>query len=435
MNAVINGQADQDRQERDRQNVQMADGQRRKAQRVAQADDQAERRLDRPAGLLVAVDEDQRAEHQRHDGGHGGVLLRLRHFVQLQHRFPGQADVEARHLRLRFLHQLPQAHHRGAVQLLVGRLAGHQVNASLVEGDVNLLLRFFPRIEQRRDARRRRRARAAQAGRGLRDDAFQRRQRFDQGFVFGVGLLLGRAELRADHVEERHEVRRAGKLREERPEILQLLAQPGQVLVGNEQERLGAQHLEVALVEHVVEHLRLGLELGPQPLHKLAVLLGVLALDHHHQVILGRELLLEPQKVLVVVLVGAHQVAAAGVELQAFDGVKDAEREQHQLRIEEQAPMPEDHARQPRQASRHQTVFPEPLNLHSRARPSMAPVNCGLTRMNRSGVFQLDSGPGRGRVVGLFGVGIDLLHVVVVFQRVNQLVHRGHRLVVRPAAR
>ena len=94
-----------------------------------------------------------------------------------------------------------------------------------------------------------------------------------------------------------------------------VLLRSARSLVGHEQQRLGAQHLEVALVEDVVEQIGLRLQLGAQPLHELAVLLRVLALDHHHQVVLRRKLLLEAQKVLVVFLVGAHQVVAAGVEL------------------------------------------------------------------------------------------------------------------------
>ena len=108
-----------------------------------------------------------------------------------------------------------------------------------------------------------------------------------------------------------------------------------------------------------MEEIGFGLQLGAQPLHELPVLLGVLALDHHHQVVLRRELLLEPEEVLMVLLVGAHQVVAARVEFDPgyLTAYEDAERQTStNCAIEEQPPMPQDQARQPGQESRDEAV-------------------------------------------------------------------------------
>ena len=120
-----------------------------------------------------------------------------------------------------------------------------------------------------------------------------------------------------------------------------VLLRSAKSLVGHEQQGLGPEHFEVALVEHVVEHIGFGLQLGSQPFNELPVLLGVLALDHHHQIVLRRELLLEPEEVLMVLLVGRPPdcCGSCRIESGVFDRDEDAEDEQRQLRIEEQPPM------------------------------------------------------------------------------------------------
>ncbi len=140
---VINGQADQDGHEGDGQDVQVADGEGGEGERVSQAHDQANRGFDRPSRLLVAINEDQGAKDQRHNTGHGGVLLRLLHLVVLQDR-----------LALDLLDKPAQALDRVAVERFVGRLGCDQVNLVACEGDIDLLFGVIARVEQGRDARR-----------------------------------------------------------------------------------------------------------------------------------------------------------------------------------------------------------------------------------------------------------------------------------------
>ena len=57
------------------ENVQMPDGQRGERQGVSQSDHEANRRLDRASGFVIAINENQRAQNQRHDAGDGYVRL------------------------------------------------------------------------------------------------------------------------------------------------------------------------------------------------------------------------------------------------------------------------------------------------------------------------------------------------------------------------
>ena len=202
MYAVINRQADQDRHKRDGQNIQVADRERGEGQRVAQPYDEAQRRLHWPARLLVTVNENQRANEQRSDAGDGCVLLRLRHFVVLQHRLTRQTHVKPRHLGFSFLDQLTQLLNGCAIELLGGGLGGDQKDVALGKSDVHVLEGLFARIEQRHHAWGRRGASAAEAGVGFADNPFQSRQRFDHRFIFRVGLARRGAELRIDGAEK-----------------------------------------------------------------------------------------------------------------------------------------------------------------------------------------------------------------------------------------
>ena len=150
MHAEINRQPDEHRQKSDRQDVQVADGQRRKRHRVGQTDHQADRRFDRPPRFTVAVDENERDEHQRHDRGHGCVVLRLRHFIILQHRLAGNAHIDSRHFGLCLRHQLAQPLHGLVVQLFAQRAGRGDVDSTVGEGHIDLLLSLLPGVEQRR---------------------------------------------------------------------------------------------------------------------------------------------------------------------------------------------------------------------------------------------------------------------------------------------
>ena len=63
-----------------------------------------------------------------------------------------------------------------------------------------------------------------------------------------------------------------------------------------------------------MEQIGLGRHFGAQPLDELPVFLGALALDHDCEVVLRGELVLEAEEILVVLLVGAHQVLLAQVK-------------------------------------------------------------------------------------------------------------------------
>ena len=69
--------------------------------------------------------------------------LGLAHFVILQHRLPGQADVYPGHLELGEADQPAQLLDGLGRERLALRLHGQQVNPSLVEGEVGRLLGLF----------------------------------------------------------------------------------------------------------------------------------------------------------------------------------------------------------------------------------------------------------------------------------------------------
>jgi hypothetical protein len=283
-------------------------------------------------------------------------VLRLRHFVHLQHRLARQPDVQPRHLMLGLLDQLPHSLHGPPVEVLAQRVRRHEVDAPLVEGNVHLVLfLLLPPLEQRRDTRRWRPAGAPQRIRRLCHDPHQGRQRLDQRLVLLVVLAFGRAKLGVHQVEERDQIGRLGELHQERTILRERLPQPLQFLFGQEQQRLRSHQLQVALVKHAREQIRLPIQLGPQPFHELPVLLPVFALDHDHEVVLIRELLLELQVVFVVLLLAAHEVIAAREEFQFLPRDQVACREEnaphHQgsLRIKIPEPVMVDRVGQPAQ--------------------------------------------------------------------------------------
>ena len=67
----------------------MADGQSCEGQGVGQADEQAESRLHRAARFLITINENESADEQRGDAGHGRVFLGLLHFIVLEHGLAG----------------------------------------------------------------------------------------------------------------------------------------------------------------------------------------------------------------------------------------------------------------------------------------------------------------------------------------------------------
>ena len=67
----------------------------------------------------------------------------------LQHRFSGDANIEARHLLARGFDQFPQPFHRRPILVIGRRLRGHQVNAAFGKRDIDLLFGVFPFGKQR----------------------------------------------------------------------------------------------------------------------------------------------------------------------------------------------------------------------------------------------------------------------------------------------
>ena len=107
MYAEVNREPDQDGHKCYRQDVQMSHHRRGKGHRIAQSYHQTKGGLERPPGLVVAVNKNQRAHNERHDARHRCVTLRLLHFVVDQNRFARQSHVDAGYFRPGFLDQLP----------------------------------------------------------------------------------------------------------------------------------------------------------------------------------------------------------------------------------------------------------------------------------------------------------------------------------------
>ena len=226
-------------------------------------------------------------------------------------------------------------------------MRGDEIHLSAAEGDIHLALRRRPAAEERAHARRRRFPRPLQALPSLAHDALQRRQRAEHGFVLRVRRLLRREELLVQDAEQRDEVGRLREVLDERLVVLHLLRQLHEVGLRHEEQRLGAHQLEVALVENIREQVRLRLEFRAEPLDELPVLVLPIALDDDHEVVLAGELLLKLEEVLVILLVRADEVVAAGAELQPVERVEQADHEQQHLRIEERARVQIHRVRQP----------------------------------------------------------------------------------------
>ncbi len=88
------------------------------------------------------------------------------------------------------------------VHFFITRAGGEQINAAVVERDIDLFFRFFTGAEQGIHAGRDGHAGALETGGPLVDDSFQGRNRFHQGIVLRVGLAFGGADLCVNQAEE-----------------------------------------------------------------------------------------------------------------------------------------------------------------------------------------------------------------------------------------
>ena len=179
----------------------MANHQRRKSHRVSQPGNQTDGRFDGPSRLVVAVNEDERDEEQRHNCGHGGVVLRLRHLIVFQHRFARDAHIDTRHFGFGLRHQFAQPLHGLVIQVIAPGAGRDDVNATLGERDIDLLLGLLAGVKQRGEAGRWRRARTLQTVGSLQDDSFHCRQRFGQRFILRVFFAPGGAKLVVDQTK------------------------------------------------------------------------------------------------------------------------------------------------------------------------------------------------------------------------------------------
>ena len=89
-----------------------------------------------------------------------------------------------------------------------------------------------------------------------------------------------------------------------------------------------------------------------ESLDELTILLPVFTFHDHDQVVLQREFFFEAEEILMVLLVGAHEVIPAHVELKILHRVVHAEGRDHQLGIDEPARMPVNRSGQPVEQAR-----------------------------------------------------------------------------------
>ena len=135
----------------------------------------------------------------------------------------------------------------------------------------------------------------------------------------------------------------------ERLVIVERLAHLLQRVLGNEEQRLRPHHLQISLVKNIREKIRLVLQPRAQALDELPVFLRILALDDGHQIILRRKFLPKREVVLVILLLGTHQIIATRVELKRRDRVVKRQPQQNHLGQDERLRILRDRASEPRE--------------------------------------------------------------------------------------
>jgi hypothetical protein len=217
----VDRDADEDRRERDGQDVEMPDYQRREGHGVHHTNDQSHVRLDPSADLAVAEDDDQEDQHESHDGGQGGVALRLCHLVKLEDGFASHPHVKARHLPLGLGNKFPQSPDGVLGVWFLRGPRGDEINPAGGEGDVLLALGFLCAVEKRVHARRERGTRSPQTVSGCIHDAAERGQGLDEGLIVGVRRAGRLTNALVDLREEAFQIRRYRELLDERPVVTQ----------------------------------------------------------------------------------------------------------------------------------------------------------------------------------------------------------------------
>ena len=231
----------------------------------------------------------------------------------------------------------------------------------------------------------------------------QHRQGLDQRFGLGIRLARRGAERGVDLLEKRNQIGRPRELPDERQVVVERRLNRGQIVCRDEKQGLRAQHRRILLIKNVAEQIGFRRHFHGQPLDKLPVFLRVAAFHDHHQVVaLLRKLLLQREKIPVILQVGTHEIVAVRVKLQQRDSDQDAGNKQRQLRPKKPARMTNHRRRQSAQQPREQRI--------------------GAQCLHGSGC-RADSC--FHRFLGKFRVGENFLHVVVLLQGFNQFVDRG----------
>jgi len=126
----------------------------------------------------------------------------------------------------------------------------------------------------------------------------------------------------------------------------------------------------------------------------------------------------------VISFVGSHQIIAARIKFEVLDGVKNAKTEEHQLGKKEQPRCSKYSASQPGKALGHKGIVREPFNVQRHDRLSDLTDCCWEVFISGGQIIRV-SPLDLCQILREFGVRINLLHVIVVFQGVDQLVHRS----------
>ena len=139
------------------------------------------------------------------------------------------------------------------------------------------------------------------------------------------------------------------------------------------------------LVKNIAKQVGFRRHLHGEAFDKLPVFLRVIAFHHHHQVVaLLRKLLLQPEIIPVIPLVGADQVVLVHVRLQVADGVNHAHHKQHHLRINKPAGMTKHRRCQFAQQSRKSGIGAQRLHTSGRVRVHAFTASSGKSALEKT---------------------------------------------------
>ncbi len=331
VDAEIDSQANQHRQESNGEEIQAANDQRGPAHRKDQPQEQAERSHNRPMPLPVSIAEDEKTEDQRNDTRESRILLALLHLVKLQNRFACDADVYPSHQHFDIFDQIAQPAHGLWRHFARNDMQIDQVHFPVAERDILLPLGLFSASEESCQTGRHGDSGLGNRAVGSAEDSLQGGQRIDHIQVLLSLGLLSPHEAVIHIIEEIDQIGNADKILNERRIVFELGLQIHQHAFIGEKQGLIAHHFHVSFIENVGEEIGFGLQPCAQELHEHPVAVEAVALHDDHDVILVREFLLILEENLVILLVLAHQLIAVGAELEVLDRVPDRDHGQEKL--------------------------------------------------------------------------------------------------------